>query len=98
MANRQQASRLCPGQRARYTSGVICRMSTTIVVAVLASLAGATAPAAPALTIVERQHLVAHLEMTAAWLDDELANLTPAQVNFRRNADEWTIGEVVDHL
>ena len=55
-------------------------------------------PAAPALTIVERQHLVAHLEMTAAWLEDEVANLTPAQVSFRRSRDEWSIAEVLDHL
>jgi len=73
-------------------------MSTTLVVAALASLVGTTSPAAPALTIVERQHLAAHLEMTASWLADELANLTPAQANFRRNPDEWTIAEVVEHL
>jgi hypothetical protein len=53
-----------------------------------------TAPISP----LERQHLVAHLEMTAAWLSDELNGLTPAQANFRRQPGVWTIAEVLDHL
>jgi uncharacterized damage-inducible protein DinB len=73
-------------------------MSKPLAVAALASLVGTMSPAAPALTPVERQHLVAHLEMTAAWLADEVANLTPAQANFRRERDAWTIAQVVEHL
>ena len=53
-----------------------------------------TAPISP----LERQHLVAHLEMTAAWLSDELNGLTPPQANFRRQPGAWTIAEVLDHL
>ena len=53
--------------------------------------------AAP-LSPLERQHLVAHLEMTAAWLSDELNGLTPAQAGFRRQPGAWTIAEVLDHL
>ena len=73
-------------------------MSNPVAVAALASLVGAMPAAAPALTPVERQHLVAHLEMTAAWLADEVADLTPGQANFRPERGAWTIAEVVEHL
>ncbi len=73
-------------------------MSNPIAVAALASLVATISPAATALTPVERQHLVAHLEMTAAWLADEVGDLTPAQATFRREPDAWTIAEVVEHL
>jgi hypothetical protein len=53
--------------------------------------------AAP-LTELERQRLVAHLEMTASWLTDELSGLSPGQLAFRRAPDSWTILEVLDHL
>ena len=71
---------------------------STLAAAALASLLAAPAPSAPALTPSERQHLVAHLEMTAAWLADEVANLTPAQIAFHREPNAWTIAEVVEHL
>ena len=73
-------------------------MSKTLALAALASLVGAMPAAGPALTPVERQHLVAHLEMTAAWLADEVANLTPGQASFRTERGAWTIAEVVEHL
>ena len=71
-------------------------MFNVIAVAALASLASAPAPAA--LTEIERQRLVAHLEMTAAWLADELTGLTAAQMDFRREPDAWTIAQVFEHL
>ena len=55
-------------------------------------------PAAAQLTDLERQRLVAHLEMTASWLEDELSALSAAQANFRPSANAWTILEVLDHL
>jgi hypothetical protein len=58
---------------------------------------GASVSAAP-LTELERQRLVAHLEMTASWLRDEVSALSPGQLAFRRAPDAWTIMEVVDHL
>ena len=72
--------------------------SRIIAVAAVASLVGTMSTAAPTLTPVERQQLVAHLEMTAAWLADEVGNLGPAQVNFRPERSAWTIAEVVEHL
>ena len=62
----------------------------------LAFCAG-SAPAA-SLTALERQHLVAHLEMTGRWLADEVSGLSPAQLRFRPAPGSWSILEVVDHL
>jgi hypothetical protein len=50
------------------------------------------------LTQIERQRLIAHLEMTAGWLFDEVSGLSSAQLTFRRAPDAWTILEVIDHL
>lgn len=57
-----------------------------------------TAPAAGQLTDLERERLVAHLQMTASWLEDELSNLSPAQLEFRRAQGTWNILEVLEHL
>jgi hypothetical protein len=73
-------------------------MLSIMAAAALASLVAARPPAPAPLTSVERQHLVAHLEMTAAWLADELADVTPAQAGFRREPGSWTIAEVLEHL
>ena len=53
--------------------------------------------AAP-LTERERERLVAHVEMTASWLNDEASGLSPTQLSFRRAPEAWTILEVIDHL
>ena len=55
-------------------------------------------PAAAEMTPLERQRLVAHLEMTGAWLIDEVSGLSPAQLAFKPSADAWSIMEVLDHL
>ena len=62
-----------------------------------AALTVCCASAAP-ITKVERQHLVAHLEMTKSWLIDELANLSPAQLQFRPGPGKWSVLDVVEHL
>lgn len=59
--------------------------------------AGAIATATT-ITELERQHLVAHMQMTASWLEDEVSGLSPAQAAFRPSANSWTILEVLDHL
>jgi DinB superfamily len=53
--------------------------------------------AAP-LTPMERQRLIAHLDMTSSWFLDEVSGLSEAQLNFRRAPGTWTILEVIDHL
>ena len=68
-------------------------------VAVALMLVVCTAPAAEAqLTALERQRLIAHLEMTASWLEDELAGLSAAQMTFRLAPGAWSILDVLDHL
>lgn len=46
----------------------------------------------------ERQHVVAHLELTESWLADEVSNLSPAQFTYRYAPGKWTILDVVEHL
>ena len=67
------------------------------IASVILFLLSAGATAAP-LTDLERQRLIAHLEMTASWLRDEVSGLSSAQLAFRGAAGQWTILEVVDHL
>ena len=70
---------------------------TTAVVCVMA--VGATSsPFAGELTSLERQRLVAHLEMTASWLIDEVSTLSQPQLDFRSAPGSWTILEVFEHL
>jgi hypothetical protein len=53
--------------------------------------------AAP-MTALERQRLLAHLQMTGAWLPDEVSDLSPSQIQFRPAPGTWSILEVVEHL
>lgn len=46
----------------------------------------------------DREHLIAHLQMTASWLNDEVAPLSEAQLNYRPAPGKWTVAEVVEHL
>jgi DinB superfamily len=62
------------------------------------SLTAASSLSANEITGLERQRLVAHLEMTSSWLIDEVSNLSRAQLEFRRAPGTWTIFEVLDHL
>jgi hypothetical protein len=66
-------------------------------VALMWQITGGVSAAAP-ITEQERQRLVAHLEMTASWLMDEVSDLSPAQLAFRRAPEAWTILQVIDHL
>ena len=54
--------------------------------------------AGSSMTELERQRLVAHLEMTGAWLPDEVSGLSPAQLRFRPAPSTWNILEVLEHL
>jgi hypothetical protein len=71
--------------------------SVSVVVLLLLAVAPRQAAAAP-LTATERQHLVAHLQMTESWLADEISGLSSAQIQFRTAPGRWTILEVMDHL
>ena len=70
---------------------------TRLKVAVAFLFLAVPAVAAP-LSPLERQRLLAHMEMTEQWLIDELTGLSPAQLAFRPAPDSWSILEVLDHL
>jgi hypothetical protein len=61
-------------------------------------LSASFAPATAEITALDRQRLMAHMQMTSGWLADEVSNLSQAQAEFRRARGSWTILEVLDHL
>ena len=67
------------------------------VVAALLMLAGGMVGEA-AITALERQRLLAHLEMTSAWLVDEVSGLSERQLAFKPSPEAWSIAQVLDHL
>jgi len=85
--------RRCKGVRGTKSPGLV---RATVVCALLflwgPSQAGAQ------MSDVDRQRLVAHLEMTAGWFLDEVTDLSRAQLEFRRAPKTWSIMEVIDHL
>ena len=72
-------------------------MRMRALIATSLTLAAAVSSAEP-LRPLERQRLVAHMEMTARWLEDQVSGLSPAQLAFRPSPTAWSILEVVDHL
>ena len=70
-------------------------MRTTLIAALLVS--ASVSPAAAELSDLDRQRLVAHLEMTGNWLIDEVSKLSRAQLEFRRPGS-WSILEVIEHI
>ena len=50
------------------------------------------------MTAGERQRLLAHFEMTEAWLASETSGLSNGQLTFRMTPESWSIQEVVEHL
>jgi DinB family protein len=67
-------------------------------IGMLAAMATSAPAAAPPLTAIERQRLVAHLEMTERWLVDEVSGLSPSQLDFHATSATWSVRDVVDHL
>ena len=73
-------------------------MRRAITVAALLLVLVSASPEAGPLTEMERQRLIAHLDMTERWLADEVSRLSPAQLAFRPAPDAWNVMQVVDHL
>ena len=69
----------------------------TLVVAMIVCIMSAPGISAQ-LNPLERQRLLAHIDMTGKWLIDEVSGLSPAQLAFRPSSNAWTILEVLDHL
>jgi hypothetical protein len=70
------------------TSLLVCALTLTVV----------SAATAGPMTVGERQRLVAHFEMTDAWLDGEVSGLSDAQLKFKMTPESWSVEEVVMHL
>jgi len=68
--------------------------SKSVMAALAASLIATAAP----LKDVERQRLVAHIELTRAWLLDEVSGLSTEQLQFHSREGAWSVAEVVEHL
>jgi len=62
------------------------------------ALAVSTPALAGPMTAGDRQRLVAHLEMTEAWLDSEVNGLSDAQLQFKMTPASWSVEEVAMHL
>jgi DinB superfamily len=73
-------------------------MTKTLVFALLYLLAAIGPANAGPMTPGERQRLIAHLQMTEAWLVSELQGLSEAQLRFKITPESWSITEVVEHL
>jgi hypothetical protein len=69
-----------------------------ILFAVLSAFVPVAFAGAASMTDLERQRLVAHLDMTNSWLPSELSGLSAAQLEFRPAPGAWSILEVVEHL
>ena len=72
-------------------------MKTFLFTAAMAFAASAQLLAGP-MTAGDRQRLVAHLDMTEAWLDSEVNGLSDAQLKFKMSPSSWSVEEVVMHL
>ena len=70
-------------------------MRKQVLAAAFVVVAQAIPSAAPPITELERQRLVAHLQMTASWLEDEVSRVSAAQAAFRPSATSWTILDVL---
>ena len=70
------------------------RLKVAVALVFFAVPAVIAAPISP----LERQRLLAHMDMTERWLIDELSGLSPAQLAFRPAEDSWSILDVLDHL
>ena len=73
-------------------------MRRTIAVAILGVWACGGSPVAAQMSDLERQRLLAHMDMTASWLVDEVSGLSPAQLHFRPAAGQWSVAQVLEHL
>ena len=70
----------------------------TSLLAIVVTVAVVSPVFAGPMTAGDRQRLVAHLEMTEAWLDSEVKGLSEAQLKFKMTPESWSVEEVVMHL
>jgi hypothetical protein len=61
-------------------------------------LSAAVLAGAQGMSDEDREHLLVHFEMTGQMLAEQLHGLSPAQLEYRRSPDRWSIRECVSHL
>lgn len=66
-------------------------VASALIVSVVSAAAGP-------MTAGERQRVLAHLEMTEAWLVSEVQGLSDGQLSFTMTPGSWSVKEVVEHL
>lgn len=67
----------------------------------LVAAALASSSHAASLSDFERERLVAHLEMTASWIQDETVHLSKAQLSFHPGQPDdakWSVIDTLEHL
>lgn len=74
------------------------RSGARVSIALSFALVAPVAVASAQVSALDRQRLIAHLEMTEAWMRDEVSHLSPAQAAFRPAKDAWSVLDVLDHL
>jgi hypothetical protein len=80
---------------------MLARMSISlrsVVPLFLTLLITASLASAGPMTTGERQRVLAHLEMTEAWLASEVDGLSEAQLTFKMTPESWSVKEVIEHL
>jgi uncharacterized damage-inducible protein DinB len=73
-------------------------MRRILAVVILAVWACGNSPVTAEIRDLERQRLLAHLEMTASWVVDEVSGLSDAQLHFRPAPGQWSVAQVLEHL
>jgi hypothetical protein len=58
----------------------------------------AVALRAEAPTALDRQHLIAHFQMTESWMEDEVSHLSEQQAHFHASPDSWSAFQCLEHL
>lgn len=73
---------------------ILGSLATITVCAAICAPVFATTP----MSAGDRQRVLAHMEMTEAWLVSEVSGLSEAQLSFKATPTTWSIKEVVEHL
>ncbi|HXW04320.1 MAG TPA: DinB family protein [Vicinamibacterales bacterium] len=73
-------------------------MQTLLSSIVVVAIVFVSGTSARALEDIDRQRLLAHLEMTESWLKSEISGLSKAQLTFRMSPESWSVMDVVEHL
>ena len=69
-----------------------------LLASILLSLLAAVSFSSAGMSDRDRQHVLAHLDMTEAMVLSELDGVSANQLKYRMTPDSWSIKDVVEHL